>query len=110
VTSTRATRPEAARVSFRPVTGARSFRPLRSTASATGVGPHRCTGESELHGSSAPTRYGTAVPKTSATSAVAPPEVEWKSAFTGRPSQSITWPFVACTAAVVRGCSPRTPP
>ena len=35
------TRPEGPRVSFSAVTGARSFRPLRIVASATGVGPQR---------------------------------------------------------------------
>ena len=35
------TRPDGPRVSFSAVTGARSFRPLRIVASATGVGPQR---------------------------------------------------------------------
>jgi len=49
-------------------------------------------------------------PKTSATSAVAPPEVEWKSAFTTFPSNVMISPLVAWIAAVARGCSEAIPP
>ncbi len=105
-----ATRPEGPRVSSSAVTGVRSFSPLRSAVSATGVGPQRWTGERALCGSSTPIRYGTGLPNTSAAASVAPPEVEWKSASIGLPSHSSTSPFVAWIAAVVRGFSPLTPP
>ena len=110
VTCTVETRPDRPRASRSDFTGTASFSPLRRVASATATGPQRCTGESALCGSSTPTRYGIGVPKTSAASSVVPPEVEWKSASIGLPSQSSTSPFVAWTAAVVRGCSPAIPP
>ncbi len=67
-------------------TGVPSRRPLRATTSVTATGPHLCTGEIELHGSSTPTRYGTLLPNAAAAETVRPPEVEWKSVSATLPS------------------------
>ena len=62
-------------------------------------------------GSSTPTRYGTGDDPGHAfwMLSVSPPEVEKKKAVIGRPPYSAITPAVACTAAVLPGCSPPEP-
>ena len=87
-TSTLSTRPEAPRASLSAVTGVRSFSPFRIVVSGTGVGPQRIEGRQiavrVVHGDEIGHRLSEDLDPAAT---VFPPEVEWKSASIGLPSQ-----------------------